>query len=65
MLVMLDETFETLFMSCETSSHVRVSAAQVVRILAQVSPIDTFEVFTSDELGFEVLVMGMVVKSRH
>lgn len=52
--------FDVLSISEIVSSHVRVSLAHVVAIVAQVSPNDTLVVLVSVVEGFAVLVMAML-----
>jgi hypothetical protein len=57
---MLELTFVSLSISCEASSHVRSSLAQVVAIVAQVSPTDALLLFEIAGVGFETFVIDII-----
>jgi len=56
-LVMVVDGFAIFTNNCDTAIQLLVSVAQEVVIVAQVSPIDTFEAFTSVVVGFAVFVI--------
>jgi hypothetical protein len=57
MLVIEDDCFVTLSMSCEASSQVRVSVSQVVGIEPQVSPILTLVELEYEVVGLETFII--------
>lgn len=61
-MVILEVCFEMLLRNDPTLSHVLVSLAQVVSILAQVSPEDGLEMFVKLVVGFDTLVIDILSK---
>ena len=57
--MILDAILVIFEINCETNSHVLVSLAQVVVIVAQVSPTETFAEFEMLGVGFEMLIIAI------
>ena len=54
---MVVDGFALFTNNCDTANQLLVSVVQEVVIVAQVSPIDTFEAFASVVVGFAVFVI--------